>query len=431
MSFKHIALVLSLGLLFLVACSDTTPDPATGGNGTGEFEGTVDPASESFVIQTLEVPNPPGTPIRIELIGRFAPIFDAAGPILAGEIYLLVKVRNADYRTLYAPGEIVLSNFVPASVAPMSGNPDWTACTDTAGDSASVPPEDCIYGYDYSNLLGDGVLEPGESSQEKLWAFWDPDVVSFSFNARARFALEPDRSRIAGLFYSDENRNGVHDPGEPPFGGGFVHITGPDFERDVQVDENGRYSVAVQQPGLYTLWAAPPPTFAPVEPTTNNPLVVVLVMGPDGQVESFLHADFGWTNSLLPLVHPVQFAENRDQIPLDQYNLAMINLEEQILNLRAGFSGCSPDQPFQLYAVGGPQYAAGGSTQSPIPQVLLLLAHDDRGEECDAAFVRNLAYDLSPILEAYGPVVIVNFEAWNGEIHSFELYGPTPGSSTD
>ena len=31
------------------------------------------------------------------------------------------------------------------------------------------------------------------------------------------------------------------------------------------------------------------------------------------------------------------------------------------------------------------------------------------GEECDAAFTRDLAFDLNPILEAYGPVVIVNF----------------------
>lgn len=425
MSFKSFAWAPVLALFVFLGCSDSAPAPAAGGNGVGDFEGSVDPSSGSFVLQTLEVPNPPGTPIRIELIGRFAPIFDAMGPGLPGDIYLLVKVRNADRRTLYAPGEIQVSNFIPVSVAPMDGNADWTACPDDSFPTADgFRYEGCTYGYDYSDLLGDGRLEPGESSQEKLWALRDPEVVSFSFHARARFALDSDHSRIAGLFYSDQNRNGQFDPGEFPFGGGSVHITGPDFEREVQVDGDGRYSVGVSQEGLYTLWATPPPTFAPVEPTTSNPLAVVLVRGADGQVESYLHADFGWDNTPLPLVRPVEFTPNRDQIPLDPYTLGDVYFANPVLHMRVGFSGCSFDQPFQLYMIGEP-------TQGDIPQALLLLAHDDRGEECDAAFTRDLAFDLNPILEAYGPVVIVNFETAMGQIHSFELHAPPPDGASN
>jgi len=249
--------------------------------------------------------------------------------------------------------------------------------------------------------------------------FMDPDGVSFAFNVEVSFGLQPDRPRIAGTFYSDLNRNGVRDRDEPPFGGGSVRVDGPGIAgRTVAVDADGRYSVSVSEPGLYNLWATPPPTFAPVELSTSNPLEVVLLPGPDGLPQSFLHADFGWVNS--PLIRPVWLIDDTDSLALDPYTLIRMDLDHRILRLHIGFSGCSPDHPLQLYMVGP-------FMESFPVQARLLLDHDDRDELCDAWFEQRLAFDLQPIVDqyvrAYGRLdtIILNFEAADGTVHRFEI----------
>lgn len=383
----------------------------------GEFEGQIDPGSGTVLLKQLDATTGEGVPVRIELVGRFV-----RPPAEAGDVAMAVAIRNADQAPLYAPAEIVLSGFDPPGVAPSADNPDWTTCP---GDPtvAIVPfpvTDQCLYGYDYSRLLGDdNVLAPTELSEEKLMVFSDPEGVSFAFRVQAHFGLSPSRPRIEGLFFSDNNRNGHYDEGERPFGGGWVHATGPGLsDRIVSVDSDGRYVIPVSESGLYSLWAMPPPTFAPVEPTTSNPLEVVLLRDSDGSLQSYLHADFGWTNS--PLQPPVRFIDSKDSLELDQYELLNIMLGAQFLGMRVGFSGCSPDHPLQLYMVGG-------LMESHPPQARLLLSHDDRGELCDAYFERDLGFDLWPILRlAAGPSgtlgpVIIHFEAWDGQVYTYEV----------
>jgi hypothetical protein len=409
------ALVAAVALA-LFGCSDTTA-PTTGGSGDGlgDFQGEIDPGAETIVFRTLDVPVTDGLPIRVQLVGRFIRCRDNAR---CGGISLAVAVRNIDTRTLYAPGEIVLSRFVPNTVYPWPGNPDWTTCTaDTIppdSTAASVTAGGCQYGYVYSDLLGDdGALSPGETSGEKLWAFVSPGG-SFSFAARARFALTPDTGMvIAGRFFWDANENGIRDPDEGPFGGGSVTISGPGMEpRTVPVDANAGYSIPVKEQGLYTLLGTPPPTlgFVAVKATTPNPLEVLMVSG-----QSFLHADFGWANDLPILYPPVLFAETEDSLPLAPYTLDGIKLEGRILTLDVSFSGCGPDHPLQLYMVGG-------FMESNPVQARLVLAHDDHGELCDAYFTRQIAFDVGPILaKNNGQTVVLRFVAWNGETHSFTL----------
>ena len=174
----------------------------------------------------------------------------------------------------------------------------------------------------------------------------------------------------------------------------------------------------------------PPPTFAPVHATTPNPLQVILPPGPGGIPESYLHADFGFANDFPPPpgdAEPVGFWEDpSDSLELDPYALLDIRLERLILELRVGFSGCGDRHPFALYMVGG-------FMESNPVQAKLLLSHDDHGELCDAYFEKTLRYDLSPILREYrrnygtDGVVIVNFHAWNGEVHSFRIGGDLSG----
>jgi len=417
---RRTRLSLLLGLIPLLAagCFQSTQPPLGGtGDGLDAFTGSVDPASGSFVLKSLDVPVTDGTPVRVVLIGRFL-----RTPVAAGQIAVGVRVRNADRRNLYAPAEIVIGNFNPPAVSIVPGSADWVTCLrDSAGDSTNAVPGGCSYGFVYSDLLGDdGILSPGEESGEKLWLFYDPESVAFSFQAHARFGMEPDRARIMGMFFGDTNRNGVRDNDEGPFGGGAVYVTGPGYQdRYIQVGPDATYTVFVAEPGIYTLRAVPPPTFGivPVEFTTPNPLEVLINPGGDGGLRSFLHADFGLANALPPPgVPPVLFAASADSLTLDGYSLLRVGLDGHVLKLRVGYSGCGPDQPFQLYAVGG-------IFESVFPQMRLLLSHDDRGELCDAYFERDLAYDLTPILEKTGGGAMVRllFEDSTGEVHTFDL----------
>jgi hypothetical protein len=411
--------LLSLAFLLAVSCAlpgctETTAPPSGGaGDGLGDFQGEIDPGAGTVVFHTLEVPVTDGLPVRVQLVGRFVLCRDVAR---CPGIVLAVAVRNIDTRTLYAPGQVVLSDFNPSSVHPWSGNPDWTTCPED-----SIPPDStilslaCRYGYDYSGLLGpDGALTPGETSGEKIWVFVPPpEGGSFSFAARAQFALAHDGTVIAGRFFWDANENGVRDPDEGPFGGGSVTISGPGIEgRTVQVDENAGYSIPVKEQGLYTLLATPPPTFgfAPVKATTPNPLEVLIVNG-----ESFLHADFGWANDLPPKFPAVFFADTGDSLRLAPYTLSDARLEGRILFLNVSFSGCGPDHPFQLYMVGG-------FMESNPVQARLVLSHDDHGELCDAFFSRALGFDVGLILaKNNGAPVLLRFVDWHGETHTFLL----------
>lgn len=209
-----------LAAFTILGCSDTTdPITADSGDGFGDFQGQIDPTAGTFVMKTLDVPHPDGTPVRIELLGRF--VRDRTIPERPGEVPFLVSIRNIDHRSLYAPAEIALSRFEPTSVSVL--NSDWTTCgRDSTGDSTFVKVGDeCYYGFNYTRLLGeDGVLSPGETSGERLWVFYDPEMVSFSFAARARFGMVSGRPVIAGTFFSDPNRNGEWEDTEPTFGGG-------------------------------------------------------------------------------------------------------------------------------------------------------------------------------------------------------------------
>ncbi len=413
------ATVLMAAALFIMGCSDNVgPDTDDPIDGIGRFEGEIDPSSGTILLKTLEVEGTNAVPVRIQLLGRF--VRDRTPD---GSIGMAVAVRNVDSRPLYAPAELVLSNFRPESVAPHFDFADWIICpTTTGGDTTFVGNSTgCSFGYVYSDLLGDdGVLSPEETSGEKLMVFVNPNGVSFSFNVEARFGMQPNRPRIAGVFFSDLNGNGVRDANEPPFGGGSVRVTGPGVDgQTVPVDGDGHYSVTVREPGLYNLWATPPPTFAPVEPTTSNPLEVVLLPGPDGLPQSFLHADFGWVNA--PFARPVWFiGGSLDSLALDPYSLLDINLERRILYLHVGFSGCSPDHPFQLYMVDG-------FMESFPVQARLVLDHDSRGELCQAWFQQRLAFDLQPIVDdyvkSYGQLdpIILNFESPDGTVHAIEM----------
>ncbi len=159
--------------------------------------------------------------------------------------------------------------------------------------------------------------------------------------------------------------------------------------------------------------------------TTPNPLEVLIPTGPGGEPLRFEHADFGV--ALGPCVAPrvpllTMTDRQPEDIEQDPYALMGARLDADILTLRVGISGCSPDHPFTLYA------SRHFMESNPV-QTWALLAHDDRGELCDAWFERTLQFDLSPLraehIRAYGApgVVLVRFRDFQGTETRFE-FGP-------
>jgi hypothetical protein len=412
-------LLLSAVSFFGLACSDNG-DPGNSGDGSRDFQGTIDPSAGTFVLESIDSTTVDGVRIRVDLIGSNLEV-DPDSSVVA----LDVRIRNSGNVPLYAPGEIGVERIEPPTVWPI--NADRSDCL----PCMRILPC-CTYAFDYSNLLGDdSILSPNETSGAKRWRFNDPGLHAFSFLATAKFGLGPDRPRIEGTVFADKNANGHRDEGEPGAGGGHIVVNGPDTDSlIVQVPPDGHYAFPVTEGGLYSLLAVPPPTFAPVHATTPNPLQVLLPPG-----ESYLHADFGFANDQPPPpgdVRPIGFWEGPpDSLPHDPYGLKDVHLEGTILVIRVGFSGCSPDQPFALFMLDGFELLR--CYPCP-PRAHVVLSHDSRNEMCEAYFERSLRYDLAPILarfkQLYGheEQIEVLYHDAQGEIHSFFI-GPVSSTS--
>lgn len=392
-SLASFSLSLLLVVLAFGGCSDTTaPAPAAPTDGGAAFDGSFDAGGGSFVMQRIEEPVPGQLPLLIELIGSNIQVDSSLGTVSVD-----VAIHNAGSSALYAPATIWLSRFSPPGIQPTNAD-----LTGDSRDSILTAPMLAIYGYDYSDFLGgDGMLAPNESSQPKTWIFQDPGAQSFSFTARAEFGMEPGRPVIAGMLFSDDNSNGVRDEGEGPYLAGGVSIEAPDGTLlHAQIDETGAFRVRVAQAGLYRVRfvseLACPACWCE---TTPNPLEVFITPGPDGQLNSYEHADFGIypgpCGEPTPPIRPVVLTDlPPDQIAQDSYQPIWAKLVGNTFYIRVGYSGCSPDHPFTLYA--------GRSFMESDPvQTWMVLQHDDRGEACLAYFENTLAFDLTPIQEAH------------------------------
>jgi hypothetical protein len=315
-----------------------------------------------------------------------------------------------------------LSRFTPADVtvqnaditaAPIPLPPPWEPGPITDPDTLLA------YGFDYSEQIGDGVLEPGETSGAKTWEFHVPGLVSFSFAARATFGLMPNLPRIAGVCFEDRNRNGELDSRDEALPGGAVVMHGPNGESmETHPDPRGRYGFPVRVPGLYQLVYYPPmrPHFMEAVFTTPNPLEVLLPATPDGQPASFLDAHFGvFFQTPFDTIPPVVLTD----APLDSlvgapYSVMRLGLHADIFSVKVSYSGCQPEHPFTLYM-------PGGFMESWPVRAHLVLVHE-LFEDCEARFMAELHYDLRPIQrayrEAYGEhgTVILLFRNYEGEV---------------
>ena len=429
-------LPIALSLLLFTGCGD---DP-TGNSATNDdlarvvFEGNFD--GEEMVLQRITDPR---AGVMLDLVATDVRFLDTA--LIRMEVD--VALRNASNSPLFGPVRVFLGSFVPQGV--VVENSDDLVIDSAVSANSAVEGRPYPHYFEYGEAeLGDDelMLGPGETSGARTWRFVLPELAGFSFGSEAWVGVQPVGSRIAGTVFLDRNRDGLYQLGEPvnPFGASDqsgVMVTFPNGRSEgARIDELGRWSLPVSEPGIYEVRYLPPPTlFAPICLTTADPLRVVLAMGPNGNVIGFRQANIGIDPE--PCFtppggrHRVELTrEPADSIETDHFLLVSAQLVRGNtspapnarlgLEIKVGYSGCGPDHPIRLFA--GADFM-----ESDPPQTWLRISHDDLGEMCDAYFEETLVFDLTPLRNryfdlygSYGPMVLV-LATPDGQELRFEL----------
>lgn len=414
---RAILLLIPLACLSLLwaGCSDTTAPAKEAGN-------VLDPGTGSLALKDITFVDPGGRTLLLRLEGS-----EMMSDPEAGTVSLAVSVRNLSDQAIAPPLVVWIGDLRPADVAPL--NADLTrppANTDPAiADTVRV-----AYGFDYTELLAGAPLAAGEATPPKTWTFADPALGPFAFAAHAEGGDPGGAARLGGRCFTDLNRNGRPDRGEPPFTAGGVQVTGPDGVTSwAACDPDGRWAVPVSLPGLYEArFESYAMTPLPIWLTTPNPLSVVIPAGPDGGPGSWLNADFG----VAPVGPPpppgdvVGFTDLRPSaLHREPWQFLGAEVSDAHLLVRVGFSGCQPEHRFRLWM-------SGGFAESSPPRANLTLVHETQ-EECAAAFTNALPFDLTPLCARYveqfgpGPLVLVLHDP-DGSTHEFPMAVARPDS---
>ena len=349
---------LPLLVLFAITACDGGPSGSTAepDDATLDFGGHYD--GQEVVLERVTGEGPDG-PYEIDLVA-----LDVSVDPEAGVVALDVALRNRTNRALGLPAIVFVGDFTPDGT--VLTNADNMLVDPLPGSEPPQGPYDDW--YDYGGTFGDdGRLAPGETSDPRVWRVAvGGGIGSFSFGAHVRIGLDGDRPYVGGRVFDDENLNGRYDDFEMPFGAGMVELRGPDGTiQRTTVGPGGGWRVAIRRAGLYTARWIDPPRVGPMPlcVTTPNPLEVAVVPGADGRPMSFDQANFGVHVGPCPPRDDVVRLTSAppDSIPTDSFRLIdarVIASPEQpdlppttwFVEVRVGFSGCSPDHPFALFA---------------------------------------------------------------------------------
>jgi hypothetical protein len=414
-------------ILALAGCSDDAAGPGTGDGDVAGFgiDGSLDPGDGTFVLQTLDEPMPGDDVVMTaDLIGSNL-VVDAEDQTVSID----VAIRNRCRCSFYAPAWVWLDRFLPPGV--MVLNADAVEDPTLPDDATATVAPVVRYGFDYGDLLGDGILSPLEVSETKTWVFHVPGLTPFSFAAHAQFGAHPDLPLLSGRVFHDLDLDGLHDEDEPGLPAG-IEIRDPDgTEFDLLALRGGRYALPVERPGLYEIrcslhldWPAGIAIGRHlVVPTTPNPLQVLLPPAPGGGVTGFHGADFGF--GILDAIGPCWRALLTDRTVAElqraPWDLLAARVEGDQLLVEVGYSGCHDQHPFALFM-------SGAFMESDPPRARITLVHPI-DELCEAYWTEETCFDLGPIrrayVGAYGEPVDLILELVDSEGEVTELsYGP-------
>jgi hypothetical protein len=201
-------------------------------------------------------------------------------------------LMNGTDRVFHPPVHFLITGITPPSVYVL--NPDILPFR---YDSAAT--------FDFSDDIGgDAVWIPGEATAPVKMKFHVPEPMSFSMGFRVEVGTPIRLGSISGIVFNDLNGNGLKETSEPGIGGVTVTVNSAPGEsagfakvRYDRTNERGHYAVGDLEAGLYTVEALPRPEW---RSTTPNPLLVTLIELPDGRVDHFTHAHFGFDNVPAP-----------------------------------------------------------------------------------------------------------------------------------
>jgi hypothetical protein len=275
-----ILVALTLALMFSCSEQPTAVDTKSGAGLDGD--GTIDPgASGAFLLgEVSDTSLGPGT---IE-VWAMNVAFDET----LGLVTFDAQIVNHTQSVLAARFEFVINSIVPKDIA----------VVDFDGITGSGFPY-----YVFSERLGGGDrLQPGDRTEPVTMKFHT--VTARSFAISFFLAAGPSQAgAIGGVVFLDANGDGERDR-ECRCEEGIDGITvaleltlpgGDKTTRITRTDIFGGYSFKWLQEGVYKVSVCAPQNEWRV--TSANPLLVTLVKGADGNVLSFLEANFG----LLPL----------------------------------------------------------------------------------------------------------------------------------
>jgi|GEM_PF-1410552 hypothetical protein len=281
-------ILLALGIATL-SC-DHQPTAVDDARSAGDLSGTgtIDPGAVGAVLLG-SVTDSVTAPGRIEIWASNV-VFDAE----TGVVSFDAALSNQSARTIPPPIHFVVVDIEPPDVAVVNF------------DGIS---KDGFPFYDFSAKLGsDGVLGPGERTEPVSMRFHTVRARSFAIGFRIDLGPAGGDGIVGGVVFRDDNRNGERDRCERCNEIGIPGITvalemplktGEMVTLITRTDSSGVYRFAGLGAGVFKVFVAAPEDLWMV--TSASPLLVTLVMGPDGRVQSFLGANFG----LYPVVPPV------------------------------------------------------------------------------------------------------------------------------
>jgi len=286
--FSAIGPILVMVLLALVfSCSEqpTTLNKDDSGGLSGG--GTINPGvGASFLLGSVS--DSSVAPGHIEVWASNV-AFDSDSGFVTFDLQLVNRCR----RNIVPPIHFVVTNIIPNDIA-------------LVGFDGVTP--DAFPFFDFSSRLGaDNVLEPGESSEGVTIKFHTVTARSFAIGFRIDLGGPSGPAIISGVVFQDDNQNGERDRCgrcEPGLAGITVALEKSLNNSDkvtliAKTDANGEYSFGGLKEGVYKVFVVASPDRWKI--TSMNPLLITLVKGPDGQVQSFAGANFG----LYPLVPPL------------------------------------------------------------------------------------------------------------------------------
>jgi hypothetical protein len=281
-------ILIALALTLAFSCSDqpTAIDKDSGSGLNGD--GKIDPgASGSFLLGEVSDTSLGSGTIEVWAMNV---AFNETTGIASFDVQLL----NRTQRTHYLPIRFVITDI----------RPDDIAVVDFDGTT-----EDALPFYTFSERLGGGnALDPGARTEPVTMKFHTVTARSFAIGFRLVIGPAAGTGAITGVVFLDSDEDGERDRAcrcEPGIPGITVALektldSGDMVTLIAGTDSSGEYRFAGLREGVYKVFVVAPRNAWKV--TSANPLLVTLVKGADGKVQSFLGAHFG----LYPLFPPAE-----------------------------------------------------------------------------------------------------------------------------